>query len=442
MQIAGFSLLVLCFLLPGNIMPSFRINGESISLEVASDTPLLWALRDHLKLNGTKFGCGGGHCGACTVYYWTTRQHVAVSYRYLQLKDDLLQLSKVWGSRRKFLIGSGLLGGGLVLGFSLRDPGPVPRTREAAFQHNAWLQITKDNKVIFQMAKAEMRRSVHMGMTTIIAEKLDYDPSRIIVELAGVHPDFVVGMGQLTGASMSTAASWGHLREAGAMAREMLITIAANRWWIDNSQCISDDRVIMNQGNKERLSYDELVDDARHLSDNVGYSLKDGVDYRWLGKPAPCNDSYVKSIGKAEFEMDVDLPNMKVAVVVRPSQFGASVQSWNADVVSELPGVVRAFEIHSGVTIAADSYWEAHKTANSMEVQWQDSPLTGLDPDKIRKEHEKALRDDEAHLVVEEGDVKSSFAEVIQLIEAEYAAPFLAHTIMESQSVVAHEDPM
>ncbi|ABC28446.1 Aerobic-type carbon monoxide dehydrogenase small subunit CoxS/CutS-like protein [Hahella chejuensis KCTC 2396] len=44
------------------------INGEKRSLDVPEDTPLLWAIRDHLHLTGTKFGCGMAQCGSCTVH--------------------------------------------------------------------------------------------------------------------------------------------------------------------------------------------------------------------------------------------------------------------------------------------------------------------------------------------------------------------------------------
>jgi isoquinoline 1-oxidoreductase alpha subunit len=49
-------------------MVQFAINGRATKVDVAADTPLLWVIRDHLRLTGTKFGCGAGLCGACTVH--------------------------------------------------------------------------------------------------------------------------------------------------------------------------------------------------------------------------------------------------------------------------------------------------------------------------------------------------------------------------------------
>ncbi|MFS4482902.1 (2Fe-2S)-binding protein [Hyunsoonleella sp. 2307UL5-6] len=51
-------------------MPTFslKINGKQHTVDVDADTPLLWVLRDHINLVGTKFGCGIGQCGACTIH--------------------------------------------------------------------------------------------------------------------------------------------------------------------------------------------------------------------------------------------------------------------------------------------------------------------------------------------------------------------------------------
>ena len=47
---------------------AFTVNGNAANVDVEPDTPLLWVVREHMKLTGTKFGCGAGLCGACTVH--------------------------------------------------------------------------------------------------------------------------------------------------------------------------------------------------------------------------------------------------------------------------------------------------------------------------------------------------------------------------------------
>ena len=49
-------------------MISLSVNGQAVTVEAEADTPLLWVLREELGLTGTKFGCGMGLCGACTVH--------------------------------------------------------------------------------------------------------------------------------------------------------------------------------------------------------------------------------------------------------------------------------------------------------------------------------------------------------------------------------------
>jgi len=52
----------------GESVVAFNLNGKQVSVAADPDTPLLWIIREHLKLTGTKYGCGAGLCGACTVH--------------------------------------------------------------------------------------------------------------------------------------------------------------------------------------------------------------------------------------------------------------------------------------------------------------------------------------------------------------------------------------
>lgn len=49
-------------------MISFKVNGKDVNVDADANTPLLWVIRDHLQMTGTKYGCGISQCGACTVH--------------------------------------------------------------------------------------------------------------------------------------------------------------------------------------------------------------------------------------------------------------------------------------------------------------------------------------------------------------------------------------
>ena len=127
-------------------------------------------------------------------------------------------------SRRKFLWTTGIVGGGLVVGFSLIRSGgePPPISRSAGdFVPDAFLQITAENVVRFYCPRDEMGQRVTTGLATLVAEELDVAPHHIEVALAGVHGDYAnpeFGV-QATGGSTSIKAHYLPLREAAKTRR-------------------------------------------------------------------------------------------------------------------------------------------------------------------------------------------------------------------------------
>ena len=96
-------------------------------------------------------------------------------------------------SRRKFLQTSGILGGGLVIGFSLSgcSSSEIPiEIAEDGLILNAFLQITPDNKIKFYCPRDEMGQGVTTGLGTLIGEELDIHPADLDIAFAGAHSDY------------------------------------------------------------------------------------------------------------------------------------------------------------------------------------------------------------------------------------------------------------
>lgn len=342
-------------------------------------------------------------------------------------------------SRRHFVIGSGLIGGGLILGFYLKPDAPIPFTRNGSFQPNAWLQITNTGQVIFQLDKAEMGQGVTTSLPMILAEELDYNPQKITVEMAGIHPLFKnPGMGvQLTGGSTSVANSWLPLREAGAVARNMLMVAAAKKWQVDIDSCSTDDGKVLHNKTGRSFLYANLVDIAKTVDHVKTIQLKDAKYFKWIGKSLPRMDMPEKINGTAIFGSDVYLPNMKIAIVKRCPHFGGKIHSFDDSEAKKMDGVCAIFAIHSGVAIVADSYWQAQQSANILEIEWDKGPLTGLNSVDIREAQEKALKETKAHYQIDEGDIDSNFLNGATQLKANYAAPYFHHSPMEPQNTTA-----
>ena len=163
-------------------------------------------------------------------------------------------------SRRTLLAGTAVVGGGLVIGLSMRGGRtPLPIDAEAGgWIPNAFLQVTPDNVVRFYCPRDEMGQGVTTGLTTLIAEELDVDPHAVVVELAMAHPDYAnpeMGV-QATGGSNSIKAHWIPLREAGARARAVLLEAASAQLGVPVGGLRTEDGAVISGG--ERHPYGEF----------------------------------------------------------------------------------------------------------------------------------------------------------------------------------------
>src|SRR3974390_3198038 len=164
-------------------------------------------------------------------------------------------------SRRQFLGAAVAAGGGLLIGFSLpaRTRAATTEAGTGAFHPNAFVRITPDNEVTLIVSMAEMGQGVVTSLPQLLAEELEADWRRVHFELASVGPAYNNPMFGVQGAGGSTSvrAFWEPLRKAGAAAREVLISAAAEAWGVDRASCHARDGAVHSGG--RQLSYGELV---------------------------------------------------------------------------------------------------------------------------------------------------------------------------------------
>ena len=154
-------------------------------------------------------------------------------------------------NRRSFLQVTAAAGGGLLVGAclpSLTDGDTV----EAAgfFEPNVWIKVNSDDTVRIMLTMLEMGQGVMTSMPMLVAEELDFDWTKIKTEWAGADPKYGnpnFGGQQLTAGSNSVRGMWKVLREAGATARVMLVTAAAQTWGVPENTCTTDKGEVIHQ---------------------------------------------------------------------------------------------------------------------------------------------------------------------------------------------------
>jgi isoquinoline 1-oxidoreductase beta subunit len=341
-------------------------------------------------------------------------------------------------TRRDFIKVTATAGGGLVLAFYL----PVVNrafgaTAPRSFEPNAWLRIAPDNTVTVMIIKSEMGQGVLTSLPMIVADELDADWATVRFEQAPVIP--VYG-NQSTGGSTSVRGSWTTLRQAGASARQMLVSAGAKKWKVDPAACRTESGFVIHAPSGKRLSYGDLATLAAAEPVPEKPPLKDPKDFKLIGKPLKRKDAREKVIGKAIFGMDVRLPGLLTAVVARPPAFGAKLKgAFNVDAhkhILGITGVRHIVRIDSGIAVVADNFWAAMKGADALKLEWDDSANAWFSSASLRQSLEEAARNPAA-VAREQGDAPSALKSARRTIEALYEVPFLAHATMEPMNCTA-----
>jgi isoquinoline 1-oxidoreductase subunit beta len=338
-------------------------------------------------------------------------------------------------NRRTFIrVATGTTGALAVGVFTTRDIARAARRAAPPTALSAFVEIDEDGRVRIVAKNPEIGSGVKTSLPMLIAEELDVDWTEVRV----VQADYAAKYGdQFTGGSTAIWDHWLPLRQAGAAARMLLISAAANRWGVNAASCSTERGVVVHASSGRRLQYGELAADAAKLPAPTTVPLKDASEFRVIGKRVPVVDAHDIVTGRAQYGLDASLPGMLVACVAR-GPFGTKVVSFDAAPALAIDGVERVLKIDGGrdplgrvegVAVLARSTWAAMQGRKALHVSWSDAPDDASSA-TLERQFRAALATP-GTVVHRDGDVTLALASAAHTIDATYEVPFLAHVPME-----------
>lgn len=346
-------------------------------------------------------------------------------------------------SRRAVLKAGLAAGGALVLGFYLpeRQAKAAPAAA-SAFAPNAFIRIDPKGGVFLVMPMVEMGQGTYTAQAMLLAEELEVGLDQVTVEHApandALYANSILHI-QSTGLSSTVRAFYAPLRQAGAVARSLLVSAAAAKWNVDPAACTARLGVVHHEPTSRQARYGELVTAAAVLpvprADAV--ALKQPKDFKLIGTSARRVDTVHKVDGRATYGIDVRLPGMKVAAVAISPVLGGKPKSVDQRAALAVKGVRQVVQTEESVAVVADHMGAARKGLGAAAIQWDDGANAGVSTQQLIRQLEEASRKPGV-VARNEGDVQKALAGAAKRLDAVYQLPFLAHATMEPMNCTVH----
>ena len=345
-------------------------------------------------------------------------------------------------SKRSFLRAGVATGGGLLILINAplfrADCAAAAVAPAADFAPSAFIRIDQTGRVTAIIPQVEIGQGVYTSMPMLLAEELEIAPSQILVEHAPPDDRLFANpkLGfQATGGSTSIAAFYEPFRQAGAVARTMLVAAAAETWGVDASSCRAENGTAIHDTSNRTLPYGDLAAKAATLPVPEKVALKDPKDFRIIGKSLKRRDSVEKTTGQAQYSIDFMMPGMKIAVAQASPIIGGKLVGMDEPAAHAVAGVRKVVRFDDTVAVIADHTGAARKGLAALHPQWQGGAATYSTADLVG-DLDKAIAGS-AVVATNEGDFEDAISTAAKTLEARYEAPLLAHATMEPMTCAA-----
>jgi len=342
-------------------------------------------------------------------------------------------------SRRQFLKRLGVLGGGIIIYFTLGDSFTWAQRRRAGFlgariptDFNAFLRIGADNKVTCLTGKVEIGQGPITSLAQMLAEELDvsYDSVDMIMGDTDLCPWDAGTFGSLTTRHFGV-----FLREAASEAKGVLKELASDYLMCPIGRLQTKDGVVFDKTQPHhrviygRLTRGKIIE--RHLKTLP--PLKPSSELTIMGKPYLRRDAYEKVTGKAQYAGDVRLPGMVYARILRPPAHGATLRSADTSAAERMRGV-RVIRDGDLIAVLHEYPDVAEKALAEVNAHF-DMPKTGIDDQNIFDHLLKVAP--KPVIASQGGDLETGERRAATIVEETYLNSYVSHAPIETHTAVA-----
>lgn len=314
-------------------------------------------------------------------------------------------------------------------------PGSKPLEQPAAF-----VSIAPDGGTVIVCNRMDMGQGIETALAMICAEELDADWSRVETSFGdqgAAYVDPMMGM-HLTGGSNSVKNSYGQYRELGARARAMIIAAAARQWNVPAESISTTSGVVSTSARGGRsLGYGEIFAAAMLEPVPETVALKDPRQFRLIGRPTTLTVARAKSTGQQLYGIDVKLPGLLTALVLRPPVFNAQLSSHDASAALAIQGVRAVLPVAldrggQGLAVVAEGYWPAKLGRDALKASWDTAAQPRPDSTALLAEYRAlaarpGLPAPQPHFRAD----TAALATAPRKLVAEYVFPYLNHAQLE-----------
>ena len=366
--------------------------------------------------------------------------------------------------RRQFLGTVSAATSGLTLGFLLPESAAAAArdTRVALPSNtaiNSWLTVASDDSITLTIGSSDMGQGSFQGLAQVLCEDLMVNPGRVV--LAQGQPTMAapapIGTAINTVGSSVTRNNFWRLRDAGAIAREMLVSAAMARQGdtLRANYAVSNG-LITHGPSGATFSYGQMAADAALLTLPASAPLVPDAQFSCIGKTFARADIPSKVDGSAIYGLDVRLPNMVYAIIKHAPTVGSNLAATPATpsgMIAVVPtkvwaGTARGLEAVgniNAVAVVGSNTWDAWQSAKRLSPQWTlPANAASLNTAQFMADAATVMTQARPYNAPDQhplgslytversnGDAVDLLARASKVIDSTYSLPYVAHATFE-----------